>query len=222
VRRTNGRAANRCVSLQTAVALAMPRTRAACATRAARGTASSITIDVLARSARFPAARDATQRHMRHARSLSRVMRPASAACRPGDRPTLLFIGAPQLRGSLARSRRLARFPAVPRAQASRRGAAMGPFRACFSARPQYDAAETALRTAAARGDVDGVKTALKRGAHVDCRSDPGDPDTPLFAAVLLSETETAAVLLKAGASVHARNSHGAWPARRGRGRRRG
>ena len=98
----------------------------------------------------------------------------------------------------------------------------MGLLRSCFSPGPQYDAAETALRTAAARGDVDGVKAALKRGAHVDCRSDPDDPDTPLFAAVLLPETETAAVLLKAGASVHARNSHGAWPARRGRGRRRG
>ena len=78
----------------------------------------------------------------------------------------------------------------------------------CFSG-VAYDAADAALRDAAAAGDADGVKAALARGADVDCRS-ADDPDTPLFLAVMLRTTEAAAALLKAGASVHARNSHGA------------
>ena len=79
----------------------------------------------------------------------------------------------------------------------------------CFSVRLQYDAAEQALRTAAARGDVDGVKAALARGADVDTRSED-DSDTPLALAVQLPTIDCAVALLKAGASVHARNSHGA------------
>ena len=78
----------------------------------------------------------------------------------------------------------------------------------CFSG-VAYDAADAALRDAAAAGDAEGVKVALARGADVDCRS-ADDPDTPLFLAVQLRSTDAATALLKAGASVHARNSHGA------------
>lgn len=78
-------------------------------------------------------------------------------------------------------------------------------------------AAEGALRAAATRGDAEGVKAALAKGADVDCRSE-SFPDTPLFNAVQHASLEAAEALLKAGASVHARNSHGALPGARSRG----
>ena len=106
----------------------------------------------------------------------------------------------------------------APRARAAARAqAACRPMLrlSCFSG-AAYDAADAALRNAAARGDVEGVTAALARGADVDCRS-ADEPDTPLFLAVLLPTTDAAAALLKAGASVHARNSHGAAAARSSR-----